>query len=298
MDDSPINYDNHINRRSSVSASRSISDSDKNRDGDEDILPLTLAFMYAGKREIPHIIRQFLTASYGNEKFSYAENHSRERRSAYYWDWNADVSCTTTQSGVNQSVFTTICTDSGRITQYCFSADDTVYVNINGSYNVIALKNMKQYYNNSILSYNNGKLSDAKFLTFVHIDVNVIVPFLNITLNSTHLAITKNHLLYRLGKNCNSSSDIPSSNCIEKVFSEDLQIGDFLYVLNPNTRTIEIEKITDIRNITLKGIYSPMTEYGHDFFVNNILVSPFSTVNQPILNTFHYVYAVMVSYLN
>jgi hypothetical protein len=89
-----------------------------------------------------------------------------------------------------------------------------------------------------------------------------------------------------------------TNNCIEKVFSEDLKIGDFLYVLNPITKILGIEKIVNIQNITLKGIYSPMTESGSDFFVNNILVSPFSTVNQPILNTLHYIYAMIASYGN
>jgi hypothetical protein len=286
---------------SSPSNSVSNSNSKNNEGSNDDILPLTVAFMYAGKREIPHIVQQFLTASYGNEKFTYVNDssHHDRRRSADYWDWESDVSCTTTQTGGNQSVFTTRCNDTGRITsQYCFSGDDTTYISIDGNYTAVALKDMEKYYDSPMIVYKDGNISNAKFLTFVHIDHTIITTFLVITLDTTALTITKNHLLYKLHNDCDADGDFLSENCIEKTFSESLNTDDFLYVFDSYTNTLGVEKIADIRSVTRMGIYSPMTESGDDFFVNNVLVSPFSTFNQPILNSVHYMYAAVVSYFN
>ncbi len=177
------------------------------------------------------------------------------------------------------------------------------YVKINGSFQNVTLQDMEQYYGHPMLTYDDDNFSEAKFMTFVHIDHGFIAPFLEIVLNSTRLTITENHLLYKLRGNHKTHAYVYNTNdtfneCSERVFSGTLVIGDFLCVFRPDTQTLELEQIVSINNVTRVGIYSPMPECGEKFFVNNVLVSPYSYIDMPILNSVHYAYAKVVSYLN
>lgn len=299
------NLSPHGNERRSVTTKRSSSgygsssnsNNNKNDDNGDDILPLTPAFMYVGTKDIPHIVQQFLLMAYGNETFEYigeSASHQDRRRSAYYWDWKSDVSCQTTRSGANNSVFTTTCSDSGRITQYCFSGDSTTYIKVNGSYQNVTFRDMEQYYGSQMITYQNGSIVDDKFMTFVHVDHNVITTFLKIVLNTTELTVTGNHLVYKHDKNCNQDF---IDECM-RVFSNTLTVGDSLFVFNSDTQTLSTEIVGSIETVIMKGIYSPMPESGQKFFVNNVLVSPYSTVNMPILNEAHRTYAKIVSVFN
>jgi hypothetical protein len=158
---------------------------------------------------------------------------------------------------------------------------------------------MEQYYGNSMAVYHDGSVSEGKFMTFVHIDHKVMTTFLEISLATTKLTVTANHLVYKLRNSCiyEDTSIIPDE-CMDRVFSESLVPGDFMFVLASDTNTLNTEKIVTITKVTRVGIYSPMPESGHKFFVSNVLVSPFSSVNVPFLNHIHYGYAKFASYFN
>ena len=275
-----------IDSRSSSYGKSSNSNNNENDENDE-IIQLTPAFTYLGQYVIPRIIEQFLAQKYGAEKFKFVqESHKIDRRSAYYWDWTSNVNCATVQQA-NTSVFSTSCSNSGRITQYCFSGDMATYVEINGSYKSVTLRDMEEHYGKSMITYHNGEITESKFMTFVHVDHHITTTFLEISLSSTIPEITQNHLLFRI-----------NDDIVKRVFSSDLRVGDELFVFDPETKTLNTEEILSIKNVVRVGIYSPMPAQGHNFFVNNVLVSPFSTVNVPALNAIHYVYAQIVSYLN
>lgn len=313
--------------KSSSSTSSSNADDDKqdeDKQDNDDIVHLTPAFMYTGLYEIPEIVKQFLTQTFPNETFMYlndATHQTRRRRSSpYSWDWSSNVNCQTTQTKVNLTAFTTTCANSGTITQtnYCFSGDMTTIIEVNGTYQNIPLKNLEQYYGNKMITFHDKYFFDGssekyqdtypsttQFMTFVHIDHTVTTSFLEIVLNTTSLTVTGNHLVYKVRDNCKSYDKFLFEDCGQRVFSHSLTVGDSLFVhqsskLIGETNKLEIrqEKIVAINNVVRTGIYSPMPKHGSKFFVNNVLVSPFSSTDFFLLNSLHYTYAWLISHFN
>lgn len=273
-------------------------------DNDDSVLPLMPASTYTGTSVVVQIVLKFLTEFYGNETFSITDNtgntgNTGGRRSPYFWEWKSDVNCVTTKSGSNES-FSTTCSNNGRITQYCFSGFNTMHVVENQTVSTIQMSTIQmnesdKYYGSGMLVYQDDGFAVSILLTNVHVDHYRVVEFMKISTSSATIEITTGHLLYKFtqNKNCDYNNSyggrIHLSKCSVRVFAEELVIGDFLLLLQNNT--LVPEKIENIENVMRVGIYSPFPADGNAFFVNNILVSPYSAVNLPVLNYFHFLYA-------
>ena len=81
-----------------------------------------------------------------------------------------------------------------------------------------------------------------------------------------------------------------------KVFADQLNVDDYLYVLQSDKKTITYDQIISINNVIRNGYYSPMPYNGNDFFVDNVLVSSYSSFNLPLINNLHYYYALTKSF--
>lgn len=297
------NVDTSIERRATKSGSSSSSSNKNDDDKDEeqendDIIKFVPAIMYTGKYEIARIIEQFLMSAYENETFTFLDNRVQRRR-AYAWDWSSSVNCKTTRTGTNSSVFTTTCSDSGRINeaQTCFSSDGFMYIEVNDSYSQVQMKNAEKYYGNNMITYNNNQITQSRFMTYVHIDHHITTTFIKIVLGTTKLYVTKNHLVYVLKRHC-VGKNVDFEKCSVRVFANEVEIGDYMFVIDRDIGNLITEKIVSLKNIVKTGIFSPVPENGHDFFVNNVLVSPYSYTNTPFFNSIHYAYAWMVSFMN
>ena len=167
----------------------------------------------------------------------------------------------------------------------CFSGDSTIHVKSNNLYHEVSMSELDHFIGHDILTYSNGEVTDNQLLTIVHSDQTEQTTFLEITTSTTSILITSNHLIYK-----------NDSNKMTKVFADQLNVDDYLYVLQSDKKTITYDQIISINNVIRNGYYSPMPYNGNDFFVDNVLVSSYSSFNLPLINNLHYYYALTKSF--
>ena len=318
-------YDGTSLATGSQSTTTSSNNNDNQKNDDDDAVEAINAYVrptvYLGAFDLPKIINQVIRVLYPNETFNMLTSNNNDRRgtdtpidgsvrtrrgtdtpidgsvrtrrgtdTTINWDWSSQTNCVTTG---NSTHLTTTCSSSGNVNptrsiSKCFSSDSWTYIKIGDYYRKIPMANLQMYYGHSMLGYNEN-ITDTTLMTLVHMHPSESTFFRKIILETTYLTVTPNHLVYKY--------DDSKGQLIEEYVSE-LHVGDILYVLNPSTRMIFSEKIQSIDEIVQNGFYSPMPKDGIDFFVNNVLVSPFSSYKGSTIHTFHYMYAYLVSFTN
>jgi hypothetical protein len=267
---------------------------DNNKDNDEDdIIQLALTSIYGKNFEMDYIITELFKSMFHNETFIQIHSNSTiNRRSAYYWDWDGSITCSSTTSTTNPSTITTSCKNTGRITQYCFSGDSTILVNMSNQFVNVNIRDINDTFDIiSIDDYNS--VFTTPFLSYTHYEPQIIAEFLFIILETTNLTITRNHLVYKVNDYYFCFNKM---NCMELEFSDNLNIGDKLYVYDTTSFTFKIEEITNITSVYRMGIYSPFPKNSDNFLVNNVLVSPYSTTTINFFHRLHYMYAYVKSF--
>jgi hypothetical protein len=84
------------------------------------------------------------------------------------------------------------------------------------------------------------------------------------------------------------------------VFAEELHVTDGLFVFNNvahllDPLTVRLERIHSITTELRQGVYSPMPAMPYAFFVNQVLVSPFSETKDSLWQMLHFLYACVVA---
>lgn len=229
-----------------------------------------------------------------NDTFHHMPNHLLYKRHPSYL-YGSTVKCTATKRDAYESNITgyyqSLCVSASNKKSNkssCFSANSTILIDVNntGFYNAIKLKDSIKYYGKPMLTcLKNGTVTRGKFMVNVHVDHYIYEEFLQIFLNTTYLQVTHNHLVY-----------IYTNGMLQLTFARNINIGHQMIVLSRNN-SYHMETVSHINTIMAFGIYSPMPEnIGHDIFVNNILVSPFSTYDNFFTNQIHFIYAYLSAF--
>lgn len=106
------------------------------------------------------------------------------------------------------------------------------------------------------ISKNDNKIVFSPVLTFLHVEKSTYGEFLRITTeNGTKLTISADHLMYKL--------EI-GTKLLKSVFARNLSIGDRIFVYNANdVDTFSYnEKVVNVKTVTMKGLYAPLTDEG------------------------------------
>lgn len=245
------------------------------------------------------IIQQVITDYYANNT-----TQTKTRRN---YDISSTITCTTiVNTTKGHDVLNTVCENTGSANYNegsCFSAESQVYVEIDGPYVKVIMKDLKKHIGKKIMSMDkSSNIVGSKLISFPHINDNLKTTFFDIfTENGNKISATGNHLIYKL----QNSSSQNRENRFERVFVNQLHEGDYVLVYHPNyyalvdlsnqtpTSTIIYEKITHICHNDKVGIYAPMTEDGFPFFVDNILASPYSSYNNRFTDLVYYYYSYL-----
>ena len=244
------------------------------------------------------IMTQLIERWFANETFVL---HTKVRRDS--WSWSSAYHCMTQPT--NSSVqFTTTCASTGYLSQSssCFPNDARVTVRLPGDAypkHHPRMDELATHYTMLTFVVENTTFNISPFMTMVHHEPLKIERFLVIELGSTQLMLTQRHLLYRFveAADLNCSWWFNSSVCMELVFAEELHVQDVLFVLNTLGSALRLERISSITSELRQGVYSPMPSEPHAFFVNHVLVSPFSETKDPFWHMLHYAYACVVAEL-
>jgi hypothetical protein len=252
------------------------------------------------------VITAILTHWFANETFTIIPNKRREQSDSDSWEWTSSFNCMTNPVVGTTAEFSTTCVSTGSLEKAsCFPADAQVGIVVAGTlypqYGTVRMDALGPQH--QLLTYNveSQTLAATAFMTMVHNDSLQWVRFRNITLLTTNLIVTPRHLLYRVwtAPTLNCTHPFHANMCIELVFAEELGLGDILLVsrgevLAPN---FQLERIQNLTNVVLQGVYSPMPATPYAFFVNQVLVSPFSEMKQWWGHWLHHWYACMVAEL-
>jgi hypothetical protein len=248
------------------------------------------------------VLTAILTHWYVNETFTIIPHKGRRDM----WKWSSSFNCMTDPVVGTMDKFATTCVSTGTLEQpSCFPADAQVGIVVPGAlyprYGTLRLDALGPQH--QLLTYNveSQTLATTAFMTMVHDDPLQWVRYLNITLLTTYLTVTPRHLLYRVwtAPRVNCTHPFNANMCLELVFAEELRVGDGLLVHGEGgtTTSFRLERIQNLTSVVLQGVYSPMPATPHAFFVNQVLVSPFSETKQLWGHWLHYWYSCMVAEL-
>jgi len=285
----------HLARRSSHSSSSSSYSSSSSSQNDDSI-EFLLAFTTI-ETDNENVIADIVTTVWRMVVLNHTQIHDR-RRGAYYYDTTGSNNCATTCTvSYNQSTLgglscNTACSDSGRITYYCFPSGASVYVQnpTTGTIGNVQMMSLYQQYNNNITSYDadTKEMTVSHLVGFPHHDMFVTIVFLQITTSLGFvLEISDNHIMFAVDLSCTQD---PSECMIVPMFAKEMIIGDTVVTFDGQIQSYDY--ITSIRRVLRTGVYAPMTEDGMPFFVNGILVSPFSSTMNSFKQMVYYYYSV------
>jgi len=138
----------------------------------------------------------------------------------------------------------------------CFSGSSTVETEERGK---IPIGNLRL--GDNVLTYTHGKgVHYTEFLGWLDRDANADGKFLKISTNSTSIALTGSHLIFRL------SADVG----LESVFADQLEEGDRLVSWKGEETVVGVEAARE------KGIWAPLTMEG-TLLVDGLLASSYAS---------------------